>query len=566
MIEAPPSRAAPTPAVAPSAVLGGKLAVLRRKHAAVTVLTGVALALVVGVEVLALAMFLDWWLDLAWGVRLALLLAQMLALGYLLTRYVFTPLARRPDEDELALMMERARPEFRGRLIASVQLTRPDAIAFGASPLLVDALVEQTEAIAAPLNFADIVPTDRLRRFGAMAILIPALALAGFVAGGQATADLLRRVFLSQVPVPRKTRVLVPEGDRRIGLGDSVRLEAFARGVVPASGKVRLEFRSGRSQELILEPDPDHRARFTRTIENVQDAFTYRVFLNDGASPTFRVKAIPRPTVVTIECEQHYPAYTGLPPTRRALGDLSLLAGSTLRLKVTATKEIANASLKLAGPETEAPLQVHPQQRRELTGQMRIPPRGLTGFSVQLTDTEGMASKDAAVYRVDIIPDKPPVVRLTHPDRKEELVTQRAMVVVGLEATDDFQVGKLRLKYQPEGDDRAGEQSIELDLEGEQTRFIKRRFEWKLGDLAPRPALGSRLEYWLEAEDHNDATGPGLGASEHQLLRLVSEADKRAELLNRAGDYLGSITEVTTDQERLNQSLGALIRGKTPAR
>jgi hypothetical protein len=46
----------------------------------------------------------------------------------------------------------------------------------------------------------------------------------------------------------------------------------------------------------------------------------------------------------------------------------------------------------------------------------------------------------------------------------------------------------------------------------------------------------------------------------------VSEAEKRADLLNRAGDYLGSISDVAADQERLNKALGATIRAKAGLR
>ncbi|MDB6034026.1 MAG: hypothetical protein JWM16_4364, partial [Verrucomicrobiales bacterium] len=57
--------------------------------------------------------------------------------------------------------------------------------------------------------------------------------------------------------------------------------------------------------------------------------------------------------------------------------------------------------------------------------------------------------------------------------------------------------------------------------------------------------------------------GPGIGRSEHQLAKVVSESEKRADLLNRAGDYLGSINDVATDQEKLNRSLGTIIREKS---
>ena len=64
------------------------------------------------------------------------------------------------------------------------------------------------------------------------------------------------------------------------------------------------------------------------------------------------------------------------------------------------------------------------------------------------------------------------------------------------------------------------------------------------------------------AEDNNDATGPGIGSTEHQMAKVVSEAEKRADLLNRAGDYLGSISDVAADQEKLNRDLGRIIRAK----
>ena len=56
---------------------------------------------------------------------------------------------------------------------------------------------------------------------------------------------------------------------------------------------------------------------------------------------------------------------------------------------------------------------------------------------------------------------------------------------------------------------------------------------------------------------------PGIGATDHQLIKVVSEAEKRADLLNRAGDYLGSITDVVNDQEKLNKNLGLIIKAKT---
>lgn len=625
-----PQPASALPGLQPSGQLAAKLSRLRRRHLLTAAGTGLALWMVVGLELLALGLFVDWWLDLPWGGRLGLLLGHAAVAGYILGRFVVLPLLRRPTDDALALMVERAHPQLGGRLIASVQLTRPGALAHGASAALVQALVAQTEALAEPLDFSQIVSSDKLRRLGLAAGLVGLLAGAVLVGGGPEVRVLVRRAFLSAEPVPRKTRVLVRDGHRVIGRGDSVRLEAVAVGLVPARGKLEVQWHSGRLQIFGLEPTRTNRALFVGTLDNVQESFDYVIHLNDGRSDRFTVRAVPRPTVVSIQCQQHFPPYTRLPPMRRLAGDLTLLAGSVLHLTVTASKDIQEAALRLVGPgpdgggggglqrdgslspqvahlqpaplasertaagpapaslappglETsdaaqadledagasawsELPLQVNPANRRELTGQIRIPARGLTGFSVWMRDAEGMESGDTAVYRIEVVPDRPPTVRLTYPERKEELYTRQARVLIGFEASDDFALAKVRLCYTTGTAEPRTVQSIELDLGDQQPARLRRRYEWNLADFNPLLPEGTRLEYWIEVQDNNDVTGPGLGVSEHQFARLVSAAEKLADLLNRAGDYLGSVSDLAADQQKANQVLGALIREKIRAR
>ena len=80
--------------VPPSSLLAGKLVALRRRHVLVAMLTGLAMAVVVGIELLALAMFVDWWLALPWGLRLVSLAAQFAAFTAILLRQVINPWLR----------------------------------------------------------------------------------------------------------------------------------------------------------------------------------------------------------------------------------------------------------------------------------------------------------------------------------------------------------------------------------------------------------------------------------------------------------------------------------------
>ncbi|MEN9575911.1 MAG: hypothetical protein RL514_3766 [Verrucomicrobiota bacterium] len=558
--------AAPEPrtaAVPPSALLVGKLAAVRSKKVGVEVGSGSALLLGGGVLVLGAGMLLDWFLDLSWALRFLLFFGYQAALGHVLWHRILIPFLRQPDDDAIALLVERGNPPFGTRLIAALQLTRPGALQSGEAPALVRALVAETESIARPLDFTGVICTRQLRRLVGWAVVIVGIGGVVFWKGEEVSRDLLRRAFLSrEVEVPRKTRIGQTSGDLRIARGDNVNLFALAKGVVPDRAKLVLKFTSGRTQEFLLDGSQTNRAHFAQALENVQDTFDYTFHIGDGKSRTARVEAIERPGIAKLDALQIYPEYTGLGTVRRSLGDLTLLVGSKLNLTLTPTKEVAKGAVLVTSSTNAAPitlpLLVNPKNAREVQVSIPISSEDLTGFSIHLEDKFGFRSKDDAVYRLEVLPDRAPVVRITYPERKEDLITQRATILIGFEAIDDFAVKQLFVRYTVDGGEEKG---IELTLEAP-ARTLRRRYDWKVGALNPKPPEGSTLEYWIEARDNNNVTGPGIGTSEHFTAKVVSDAEKRADLLNRVGDSIGAIGEAANDQEKLNQRLGDIIQGR----
>jgi hypothetical protein len=222
----------------------------------------------------------------------------------------------------------------------------------------------------------------------------------------------------------------------------------------------------------------------------------------------------------------------------------------------------------IAGLEKDVAMAVGGPDRTMLAGTIAVPAKGLSGFSIRLTEDHGISSKGETVYPVDVVPDKEPTVRVLWPDRKEELATQRAKVLISFEVADDFGVEKVRLHYRvdkpisPDEMAQGRENFIELDLSnvsGEERRLMRRRYEMELMNLKPMPLEGYAVEYWVEVEDGNNVTGPGRAVSERYRVKVVSEVAKRADLMNRLNDQLGTIDQVTQDEEKLNQNLGAII-------
>ncbi len=719
-----------------SSLIASKIASVQRKHALVALGTGLAMVVAAGLTILAVTMIVDWWFELSWASRAASLAINLSAMVFLAVRFIVLPIVFGPDAEQVGLWVEEKEPIFQSRLITSIQLTRENALPAGASRAMLAAVVNQTEAIAGQLDFGRVISTDRMLRMISLAVLVVLLGLIGLAGGGTDASDLLKRALLVPgVPVPRKTHVLIDAAEEIVvARGDEVVISARARGVVPDSGRIVIRYESGKEQEVdILPADPEQDpALFSRILPNVQESFSYTVHLYDGRSAEHRVRTELRPAVAQVELHQIYPAYTGLGRVKRSTGDLSLLEGSRLAIRVKANKPLAptpgqdparpHNAIHLAGSDVRFPLQVDPADPTQLIAmdgaRPHIPlptmPQPTTGFSVHLVDEHGLSSRDPAVYRIDLLPDRPPTVRILAPTRKEELATARASLVIGFDAADDFALGAARIRYvlrapeeraaegeglraeyfdrpdftgnrvvslvpeinfppsenRPhegipphrfsarwtgvvvppetglytfiaEADDnirvsvdgrvlidemdssawnkvlrggpipleagqpydlridfhqgpslwyarlrwklannpehiiprsalypsrqqfersrRQDQPPIHLNLGGT-PRSIRGHYTWDLSQLPARPPVGTIIEWWVEVEDTNDVSGPGLAASERYLTRIVSEEEKRAELMLRLGETWNPIDALADDQRRLNENLGQRLQ------
>lgn len=548
--------------------LRSKLGAVRRKLVRVEVIRRLAIALSVALVGLALVLAVDWWVDLSMQVRGGVLGGLGALVALLLLRAVVALGTQRRDEESVALMVEHMDPGLRSRLIASVQFARGKAtVPDAGAQAMVERMVEDTESYAEPLAFSNVVNTGPLQRALVALLLLGGLAAGGYYAGGAITRDLLKRAFLSNLPVPRATRVVWTSGDLKIGIGDSVTVEARAEGHAPDRGTLRLRYASGRKEKLSMEVRerepglPRHGAattgRYAGTLENVQESFSYVVALHDGRSERHRVRALARPTVTALSGVQTYPAYTNLSPSDHQPGEFLLFPGSVFELTITSSQPLREGAVRLLGGSAMVDSEVDARDPHILHARFAAPDN-LTGFTVELLDTEEMASRDATVYRVDILSDEPPKVRIVRPSRQRELVTATARVLVGYEAEDRFGIERLALAYTiGEG---GAVQRFDLPIAQVGAKKVAELYDWELGEIAPALKVGEEIQFWIEAYDQNEDTA--VGKSAVRILKVVTAREKRDDLLSRVGDSLGRIDQATDDQERLNSVLATWIRAQ----
>jgi hypothetical protein len=568
-----------------SELITDKLSSVRSRHTSVSIFTGLALAIALILVWTTLAMWIDW--NVAnglprWARTLSLVL-ELVAVAAIVYTFIIRPITRAPDDEEVALMIERQWPDFNTRLIASVQLTQPHAAAAltatHSSTILVKAMVRQAEKLAEETQVTDVVKTRTLNRALLAAAIICVLVIFLFLWAQPTSGALLQRAFLSQVALPTKTHLENVTGDLNIALGDALKITATVSGYQPYAGRIDITYASGRSQTLPLDKDPNTPGAYAITLDAIHESFTYAVHVYDAHSQTFKVTALERPAVAKVEIYQVYPAYTGLGTVKRDPADLVLLAGSRLKLKVTSTRPLrvapagpgkANYVLRAidekVGHSDIVPLvrshtNVNEASIETPDGAGMTLPNGLQFLSIHLIDTDDLESKDTAAYQVQIIPDRAPTVRIFEPERKEELVTAQAKLEIGYIAEDDILLGKVTLKYKQIATDSGEESAVEsipLPLPAK-SRSQKTKYLWDITKIpipAGKPTLeGSVVEYWLEVEDTNNLSGPGKSATEHYAIRVVTRAEKQAEMMARSGETISGIKSASEDQDNLAQTV-----------
>ena len=547
--------------------IAARIEQLRGRQGRVALWTGVAMAVTALGAWLVSETVTDFLTNLPWLGRLAFFIAGMGGAGAALWWFGVRPWRVQLADEAVALMVERELPEFRSRFIAAVQLAKAED--GPASPALVRALVAETTAMAAQMKFDAVVKTGPMKKWLRIAAAALAVTVGLAAYGGHKTQPLLMRACLFNNPVPRKTLIRDVTGNRVIAIGDDLRLEGAAGGIVPAKGRLRVQTAKGKPQEFEMAADPAQRTHFARVLQSVQEPLDYTVALGDAESASFHVKVKPRPSVASVECQQVWPAYTQLPAQRRALGDLKILAGSRLVLKVKASTAVQSGEIRLIGADCDktaqtAPLAADAQDKTLLTGEALIPAEGVTGMTLRLVDEDGVESRGAAIYHIDVVQDAPPTIKIVWPDRREVLLTREATALIAFEAKDDFGVAKVKLHYAVDWVEGGPHKTLDLDLGGALPKTVTRRFDWKIGALVPHVEEGSVIDYWFEVLDANNITGPGIGTIDHYQARIVSEAEKRADLANRLSDTMEGLNGVRQGQEEVNAKLGEIIFEKPP--
>lgn len=301
----------------------------------------------------------------------------------------------------------------------------------------------------------------------------------------------------------------------------------------------------------------DSPTSFSFEFKALRDTLFYRIAAAGSKSPEYRVAVIELPLVRTLRVSVQPPAYTGLPSQflDENVGDVLALRGSIVSVGAVVNNPVAKAALHMRDG-AEFPMRI---SGVNLEGTFRVSKE--TSYHVRLMDFAGRTDPNPIEYRVNLLADRAPFVRMPVPGLDVDIGEDMSLPLV-VEAQDDFGISGLTLQYRhvrgSEGLE-VGRGSIPLPL-GKAADKVRVEYLWDLSTLNLIPE--DVVVYLAEARDNDIVSGPKVAQSQEYRVRFPSIYEiyqEVAQTQEQASQVLESVYEQSKELkerlERLSQQL-----------
>ncbi|HSR15872.1 MAG TPA: DUF4175 family protein, partial [Gemmatimonadales bacterium] len=256
---------------------------------------------------------------------------------------------------------------------------------------------------------------------------------------------------------------------------------------------------------------PDSTRAYTFRFFDVVERIEYTVEANGVRSSSHTITVADLPTVGSLVLELRYPGYTGLPPERiEPGGDLVVPQGTTVRFLVRSTRPAPEGRVIL-DPGQPVPLVAGADSL--LDGSTRISAPG--SYRIELRASSGSWVPGSLSYRIDLLEDRGPSVRMTEPGRDLQ-ATAIEELFLEASASDDYGIAALELVYQVNGGE---EQSVTLyQPDRAPRREIAAGHTLFLEEMPLRP--GDLIAYHARARDAAPSGNGRLARSDIYFIRV----------------------------------------------
>jgi hypothetical protein len=420
----PASRPAGPTAVAP---LLRMLDVVRRQTRRWIWIESLAAVAVLSAAVFWGTLAFDWAVEPPAWLRGAILAASACGILWLVGRRLVGRLATPLGDEPLALVVERAHPEFRDSLSTAIGLA-----AGRRSDIDPELLARTTAEATLLLDGVDPRKIFRHRRLSVLALAAAAaVGTVGLLAAfrpGVAALWMRRSVLLADEPWPRRVGLEVEgfvNGVRKVARGGDVDVIVHARGVGGPPDVVELRSRGlggWRTERMGTRGGTTADTQtFGHVLKGVAEDMRLEIRGGDARLRNLRLHVVEPPALESLAIRGTPPDYLGTgvrePPAARIV---SLPRGSRVEVSCVVTKPLASATLSVrpagttAGEGETVLAEIPPAAASSLRtiGGIIAALDGDSVVTLRLVDTDGLANREPIAFTLSAVPDEVPRLAL----------------------------------------------------------------------------------------------------------------------------------------------------------
>ena len=448
-------------------------------------------------------------------------------------------------------------PEIKDELVNAMQLASSDSTGIIYSGSLSDAAFRQVYDKTKTLKFESIVSFQKAKElllYAAGIIILSGLLF--LIVPGFAEASGRVFNFNSEFIPPAKFAFEVTPGNIQVTKGDNVLISVKVIGERPAEvflAEKAVEQTNFEMQKLT----PDSNGVYNFPLKAIRSSTKYYASAENISSDVYDINVIDPPIIKTLDVKVVPPGYSKLPVSvQKDNGNVTGLAGTTVNIFLTSTKNLKNAKL-VFGDSTETGLKLNSD---EAEGKFLI--KKDNSYKIIITDENDNENLSPITYTIKSLYDEYPSIDITEPGRNTALSNDNRLPLLA-KISDDYGFTKLVLRYRLSsstyGKTAKEFSDIEIPISKEQ-KSQDVSYIWNLAhlDLTAEDVV----TYYLEIFDNDYVNGPKSTKSSTYTVRvptldeLLSRADNtQTEASNDLNETLKQAQELQKKFERIDQEL-----------
>lgn len=339
-------------------------------------------------------------------------------------------------------------------------------------------------------------------------------------------------------PPTRVTIDRVEPGDSVVYQGDYVTLSAEVHGL-DTDESVLLYYTTVDGQSVnqavpmtLSDGDYRHRCQLPPGPLGMQQETVYHLVAGDCTTRPYRLEVQPALSIRVDSVDYHYPEYTGLGDRSvERQGDVRAIEGTQVTVHATASHPIQQATIemdckpefgqRMRSSETTATGQFTLAMSRDNPGRPQH-----ASYQVRFRDPEGHEDRRPTRYRIEVIPDLPPDVRLIEPPPDGAQFPVDGVLPFRVRAEDpDFALRSVALR-------------MEVDGKGLPIRPLLNKLRPDKAQQGPFEAVyrfqpaklglkaGDKVVYLAEAVDNKEPVGNRTKTQQRTLLLVPPQSQK----------------------------------------